>query len=170
MTTQIQEKISITNAYKEKLVALRIPKYEECDIDDETDSETKANSVYDSSAVLQIRNSLVLSKGSPKKGFKVENLPAVDSCSIDNTIGAFAVEVHVSNRFKTDNRFTSTCRESNKTLKRNWSCAANRKSSTEILLNLQNRLSKHNTSDGKLRNFDFSPKKIIMIKDTKEYS
>lgn len=41
----------------------------------------------------------------------------------------------------------------------------NRKSSTEILMNLQNKLVKHNTTDGKKKKFDFSPKKMIIIED-----
>lgn len=107
--------------YKEKISSILIPTADECDIDDEVSSETKANSVYDSSKIQQDRNKLVACKGSPRKGFKVEDLPEVESFSVDPEVrfNPFKLQLYKGKSFNADKQ---PCHYTSKNCsKRNWS-------------------------------------------------
>ena len=132
------------------------------EIDDEVSSEEKVNSVYDSPS---FKNTLAISKGKPRKGFKVEDLPEenIFNCSKETRCVSFKIQVCKPQHMSEDFAFKIKGRTREEI--RAQSEYKGRKSSTEILLGLQNKLheSKLKTSgwDGKKLN----TRKMVIIED-----
>ena len=68
-----------------------IPVLENTDLDEEVNSEDHANRVHKSPV---FKNSLIISKGSPRKGFKVEDLPEVCWFGSSKEIRSISFKVH----------------------------------------------------------------------------
>ena len=139
---------------------INLSETDEWDVDEEFSDSSKPNSVYDSSLIAQTKNSLVLSKGSPRKGFNVQDLPVGNSfCAEDkkrNTSFKSLQHKRDSIDFSIHARFRT-----NKKVPRQWSVSNNRKSSTEILVGLQNKLKDSKFFNEPEKKFDFSPKKYV---------
>ena len=108
------------------------------DIEDDLTSESKVNHVYDSSRILKIRNSLVLSKGSPKRGFNEEYSPPLSPFKSDGAQRGASFQMKLWKLNQINKPHWAERVRSSKWVKRQWSIY--RKPSTEILLDLQKQL------------------------------
>lgn len=133
---------------------------DDCDISDDLTSESKVNHVYDSSRVIQIRNSLVISKGSPLRKMNTSISPKYQTlrqapCDRGNS---FCLKLQPSKSVekpcegvKKPRSWTST--------RKNWE--STRKPSIEILLNLQKKLQETPLVDLKKTEDVWSPPKLL---------
>jgi hypothetical protein len=137
---------------------------EDWEVEDEFSCESKPNSVYDSSLISQTKNSLLTAKGSPRKGFNVEDLPEGNSFATADQARSTSFKInllpHDSIHWSRDLSIPSK-----RGMTRNWSCTANRKSSVEILVGLQNKLQKRGSVPKNKSNNVYSPKKLIIIEE-----
>lgn len=81
LTTKDKEQIMDNDSWDKMKQKRDIILSEEFDVEEDISSENKANSVYSSPT---LKNNLVISKGSPRKGFRVEDLPSPEEFERDN--------------------------------------------------------------------------------------
>ena len=129
---------------------------------DDVDIEKKANSVYDSPT---FKNSLAISKGKPRQGFKIEDLPMLKFFEAPNELKCQSFKVKVCNPELIEENCQFELKGRTRAEILAQSSNRQRKSSTEILLGLQNKLreSKIKAADRHLKNAN--SKKMIIIED-----
>ncbi|CAI2386321.1 unnamed protein product [Moneuplotes crassus] len=132
---------------------------DDCDIGEDISSEMKVNHVYDSSKVIHIRNSLIISKGSPKRAFCNSLSPkyGTNREKADSIETPFKLNLHKSKTIyeKKETKKPSSC----KGFQGDWE--SNRKPSIEILLKLQKKLADMKKLDFKQTEDKMTPPKII---------
>ena len=133
-------------------------RFDDWDVDSDLNSESKVNLVYDSSKVIQIKNSLIISKGSPKRDLSCSISPKYSTVrgKSDCKNNSFQLTLHKSKTVGKSwqakkPRSLKTCKE--------W--GTSRKPSIEILLTLQRKLAGHNMIDIKRTEDKLTPEKIL---------
>lgn len=165
MTTHKERRSSSAGHIKEQLLAFDAFDNNDWDIEDEISCEDKPNWVYDSSKILQIKNSLIISKGNTKEGFWVSAVRESDSLLAECAIRGRSFKDTLTKTNKFEKEWNWLGYKGSKSPQKSWTSNASRKTSTEILMTLQKKIVRQCTIHDSDFSKPWSMKKLLIIKE-----